>query len=398
MNVLMVTLNVPSPSWGAGTRNDQVLRALAAHHDVTLVALTEDLAAAERDAAELRPLTREIQLIPLPGRRSTRRLRQAVALARRESYRLTTCCPPALKSALDERFQRQQYDAIVFESSLVAGYTPPPGVRVVLDQHNIEHELVWRTYQHETAPLRRWFNRLEYGPLRSGEIERCRAADVVLVPSERERCQLLKLMPAPPILVAPNGVDLSAFTQDVTAVPITEASNSVIFTGTMAYHPNVQGVLHFARECWPLVRARVPEATWQIVGRQPPPEVQRLAHLPGVTVTGTVPAVQPYLARASVAIAPLLIGGGTRLKILEALAMGKAVVTTSLGCEGLELVSDQHAIIRDDPLDFAKAVVTLLREPALRVRLGTAGRALIAERYSWDRCLAPLLTSVERAV
>jgi polysaccharide biosynthesis protein PslH len=396
MNILLVTLNVPRPTWGAGTRNEQVLRALAREHSVSLVALAEDYETAAHDAEELRPLTRDIQLVALPVQRSTRRLRQLLAVAQGESYLLTTYCPPVLRQALETRLCGQRYDAVVFESVLVAGYRPPSGVRVILDQHNIEHELVRRTVEHETAPLRKWFNQLEYRPLREGELARCRAADVVLVPSERERQVLSELLPESTIQVAPNGVDSSAFSSDGTAFLCEETPGSVIFTGTMAYHPNVQGALRFARECWPLVRTRAPEATWQIVGRMPPPEVQRLAQLPGVTVTGTVPAIQPYLASASVAIAPLIVGSGTRLKILEALAMGKALVTTRLGCEGIPLVSGRHALVADDPEHFAEAVVTLLHDSELRARLGAAGRALVEERYTWDRCLAPLLDAVEQ--
>src|SRR5947209_3895560 len=139
-----------------------------------------------------------------------------------------------------------------------------------------------------------------------------------------------------------NGVDTDAFHKNNQEQ---EIANQIIFTGAMSYYPNVDAVLFFAEKCWPLIRARVPAATWLIVGSEPLPEVQKLADLPGVLITGSVPDVKPYLARSAVAIAPLLIGGGTRLKILEALAMQKAVVSTSLGSEGLSVVPGKHLIL-----------------------------------------------------
>jgi glycosyltransferase involved in cell wall biosynthesis len=187
-------------------------------------------------------------------------------------------------------------------------------------------------------------------------------------------------------------VDIEAFSRDA-AQP--ETAQQVIFTGTMDYYPNTQAALYFAQHCWPRIRAQVPDATWQIIGRDPPPEVQRLAKLPGVTVTGWVPDMRQHLAGAAVAIAPLQIGGGTRLKILEALAMQRAVVSTSLGCEGLELEPGKHVLVADQPEAFAEAVIELLRRPELRQELGRNGRTLVEMAYSWERCGAALLEALE---
>ncbi|HEX8728484.1 MAG TPA: glycosyltransferase, partial [Ktedonobacterales bacterium] len=205
-----------------------------------------------------------------------------------------------------------------------------------------------------------------------------------------------KLLPESLIAVAPNGVDLATFSAAPPNGGATEEiADRIVFTGTLGYYPNEQAVLHFAARCWPLIREQVPRATWQVVGSNPPDSVRQLDALPGVTVTGTVPSVQPYLAAASVAVVPLLVGSGTRLKILEALAMRKAIVTTSLGCEGIAITAGQHALIADEPDAFAAAVVRLLREPETRVALGAAGRALVEEQYSWDRCAEPLVRVLE---
>jgi polysaccharide biosynthesis protein PslH len=146
------------------------------------------------------------------------------------------------------------------------------------------------------------------------------------------------------------------------------------------------------------VLANVPEATWYLVGARPPASFRRLAALPGVTVTGEVPQTQPYLREAAVAVAPLLVGGGTRLKILEALAMEKAVVTTSLGCEGLDVVPGEHLLVADEPDAFADAVTRLLQDDDLRARLGAAGRQLVERAYSWSWSGRTFARAVERLI
>jgi glycosyltransferase involved in cell wall biosynthesis len=215
----------------------------------------------------------------------------------------------------------------------------------------------------------------------------------VLVTSEREALLLKSLLPEGVFAVVPNGVDTDAF-QEISQPQ--QVADRIIFTGTMDYYPNIDAVCYFARECWPLIRAQVPTATWQIVGKEPPPEVQDLAKLPGVSVTGAVPDTKPYLAAAAVAIAPLLIGSGTRLKILEALAMGKAVVSTSLGCEGLAVVSGKHLIVADQPAALAQSIVDLLRNAEQRTALGRAGRALVETEYSWKRCGDDVIGALEK--
>ncbi|HEX4714858.1 MAG TPA: glycosyltransferase family 4 protein, partial [Ktedonobacteraceae bacterium] len=154
-------------------------------------------------------------------------------------------------------------------------------------------------------------------------------------------------------------------------------------------------VRFFAHHCWPLIRARIPSATWQIVGKNPMPEVLQLANVPGVTVTGEVSDTRLYLATASVAIAPLRIGSGTRLKILEAFAMQKAVVSSSIGCEGLAVEAGQHLLVADQPEAFAEAVIALLQQPEKRRELGRAGRALVETAYSWEQCGKHLLQAIE---
>jgi glycosyltransferase involved in cell wall biosynthesis len=182
-----------------------------------------------------------------------------------------------------------------------------------------------------------------------------------------------------PIRVVPNGVDTEFFRLGTEA----ERPLELLFTGAMNYAPNADGVAHFCAEILPRIRAVVPDVSLSVVGRDPPPRIQSLAR-GGVTITGTVPDVRPWMNRAAVFVVPLRVGGGTRLKILEALASGRAVVSTSLGCEGLDVKHGDNILVADTPAAFADAVVRCLRDPGLRRELGARGRALVEQRYRWD--------------
>ncbi len=393
MKLLIVSAPLPRPKWGASARNFYLLKALATRHTVSVLAFVDDAEVrASDDLPLLEALTRTVRLIPRRASRA-KRWQQLLNAARGRSYWLHLFILPEMQAALDELLAREHYDLVLFESALMAGYRLPAGMKVVVDQHNLEFEIVQRTYEHEQRFLRKWYNWREYRLLRRGELERCRAADLVVVTSERERLVLKELLPGHPVEVVSNGVDLETFCGDER---VDEAPHQIIFTGTMDYHPNTQAAVFFAERCWPLIRRQIPDATWQIVGRNPPPEIERLAQLPGVMVTGWVPDVRPYLARAALAIAPLLIGGGTRLKILEAFAMQKAVVSTSLGCEGIAVEPGKHLVVKDEPEAFADAVITLLQHPEQRAAYGAAGRALVETTYSWERCGADLLRALEQ--
>jgi sugar transferase (PEP-CTERM/EpsH1 system associated) len=395
MKLLILMPSFPSPTWGAGTRNYHILKALAAHHTVSLLCLTDWLDAEFIDAElyDLSLLNDCMHTVKFVVRQTTskKRLQQLWYIARLRSYSIAINDSKQMQEALDTLLQEEHYDAVLFESVLVAGYRLPEGTRYIIDQHNIEYELLWRTFQSESSWLRKWYNWQESHLLRRAEIEICKKASLVLTTSERDCRSLKSMLPDNIIEVVPNGVDVELFQNSLSD----EIPYQIIFTGVMNYYPNIDAVLSFARDCWPLIKAEIPQATWKIVGGVPVREVRKLAELPDVTVTGTVPDVRPYLAASAVAIAPVQVGSGTRLKILEAFAMRKAVVSTSIGCEGLSVVPGKHLLIADRPVEFAQAVVKLLTNPEMRTTLGNAGRALVEEKYSWEHCGTQLLRFLE---
>jgi glycosyltransferase involved in cell wall biosynthesis len=193
--------------------------------------------------------------------------------------------------------------------------------------------------------------------------------------------------------VVPNGVDTEQFQPG----PEAAGPPHLVFTGAMGWQPNAEAMIYFCREILPAVRAHFPDVQLSIVGLQPPAEVVALGQQPNIHVTGFVPDVRPYIAEATVYIAPLKLGSGTRLKILEAMAMGKAVISTTIGAEGLEVTDGRHLLIADSAADFASRICELLADPGRRQALGQAGRALVEACYDW-RAVAASLDGVYRQV
>ncbi len=394
MKLLVVTRGAPALTTGFPKRNAYLLQELCEAHQVTLLIVTDDPEGAAREVAPLAAGLEAVRIIAAPHNRYKRLLQVASIPLRQPSVTLRFS-PPAAGRAIRALLASERFDAVIFQSVTIAHHRLAAGTRIVVDEHNLEYELMERSAAQAKSVWRRLHYSLEAATLKRVELELLARAGLISVTSERERLLLMKTLPAARVMVTPNGVDTQLFTPDPERP---EARGRVIFTGSMDYHPNEQAAHYFAEAIWPRVRAEAPDATWYLVGARPPASFERLAALPGVTVTGAVPATQPYLAEAAVAVAPLLVGSGTRLKILEALAMGKAVVTTSLGCEGLDVVSGEHLLVEDDPGAFATAVARLLRDDALRARLGAAGRALVERAYSWQRSKRLFIQAVERYV
>jgi glycosyltransferase involved in cell wall biosynthesis len=220
----------------------------------------------------------------------------------------------------------------------------------------------------------------EWRKLRRYEAQVCARAVLTAAVSDADRSLLAADAPGARVRTIPTGVDTAYFAPD----GMHETPNEIVFTGSMDWYPNEDAVLHFADAILPRIRREVPDASFTVVGRNPTRRLQATLVGKNVRVTGTVDDVRPYIAGAAVFAVPLRIGGGTRLKIFEALAMGKAVLSSTIGAEGLPLVPGEHFVRADEPEEFAGAVVSLLRDSDRRRRLGAAGRQLVEERYSWQ--------------
>jgi glycosyltransferase involved in cell wall biosynthesis len=235
---------------------------------------------------------------------------------------------------------------------------------------------------------------VQWRRLRRYECQACRAADVVVAVSETDAEALRQLDPGLKPYVVPNGVDLAFCSSAFRPLSglLVPGSRDMVFVGKMDFRPNVDAVLWFAQNVLPLIRKEIPDARFWVVGKDPHPRLAPLKKDPAVVLTGWVEDVRPYIAGAAVYVIPLRIGGGTRLKVLEAMGMGKAVVSTSLGCEGFDLVAGQDLILADEPEEFGSSVVALLRDAGRREDLGRAARGFAAQ-YDW-RAIVPLMEEV----
>ncbi len=390
--VLFVTEKHPWPlDDGGQIRTFQVLRSLARACEVTL------LSTAPAQAAALEPL-RELglELVCVPPHR--RPWKTPLALGRslftRAPHPLPKNFSRAMLARIRERLAAGSVDALHLNHLDAAQYLEHlgelrPRARAVIDTHNLLSPLYARLVETARDPATRSYCWLQWTRMCRYEPWLLRQAERVLVCSEAERAQL-QVWGVENALIVPNGVDTAAFTPEGPRAREPGGGLELVFTGGMDYLPNSDGVGWFLREIFPRIQAAQPHARITVVGKNPPPALRALARAGAVEFTGRVEDVRPFARAARVFVVPLRIGGGTRLKILEALAMQLPLVSTRVGAEGLDLVDGEHLLLADTPEDFATAVLALGHERERAERLARAGRARVLERYDWSAVTAPL--------
>ena len=391
MRLLWLSPYLPSPeTFGGQRRIHGLMRALSARHDIAVLALHSPSDPLEDWLALTRAWCPDAEAVlqPILGLRGpAKRTAQLRTLPSRRSWELASHRNQALSQRLDERLTRERWDAVVVEFAQMAVNLEGLARRtaVVLDEHNVEFDLQRRTAASADGVARRVFGSVNWRKLRREEVDVWRHVDGVSATSERDAAIIRMHAPHVPCVLAPNGVDLDRFAPR-TAPP---DPNTVVLFGAHNYFPNTDGLRFLLGEIWPRVIERVPDARLRVIGHPPPPEVAALAP-PSVTVEGFVDDVVSEAGRAAVAIAPLRIGGGTRLKVVEAMALARPVVATRIGAEGLDVADQRDLLLADDPTAFADAVVQLLSDPAMAADLGRRGRARAEQLYGWDACAAPL--------
>lgn len=394
LRVLVVSPSLPyPPDWGFAKRVMHLAEGMAADHEVTLLCY---VGPEDEDGARTRPGSRidRFVTIPSPKRESLgKRARQALSLASRMPFHAGQLRDEAMQQALDRVLAERRPDVVMLESSQLGWLRVDPRVPVIVDEHNIESELLGRMSQTEASALRRGYNRWEHVRYRAFEQRVWQASAAIATTSQRDADAVLAACPHRPVAVVPNGVDPGEFTSSGSA----RDPDSLVFTGLLRYRPNVDGITWFLEEVLPLIRSERPAARLTIVGDGPDDLLDSLRR-PGVTVTGWVPDVRPRIDSAAVVVVPLRMGGGTRLKVVEAMSMGSAIVSTRLGSEGLAVASGTHLELVDDPVGFAAAVVALLADPERAGALGAAARELTERQYSWARSVTLLQDLVGRVV
>jgi polysaccharide biosynthesis protein PslH len=310
-----------------------------------------------------------------------------MATGRSNYYRLWR---RAFQRALDDLVARHEFDLAYFSTTMLGCYRLPRQIPLIGDTHNIEHDMLMRASCEAPETWRRAYYRAQCRLTRREELAYASRFSIVCATSERDR-RLLSSLIGVPTAVIPNGVDLQKYRRQARRPP---RPGSILFTGLMSYYANQQGARRFVERVLPRVVARVPQARFRIVGAHPPAAIRALssAH---VEVTGRVDDVRPYYADAEVFAIPLWIGGGTRIKALEAMAMGVPIVSTSLGCEGLDVCDGRSVVFGDSDDALADALIRVLTQPALRSSL-VANAHAVAEQYDWRRIGVALNALFER--
>jgi len=366
---------------GGNIRSCHILRQLASRHELTFFSYYSGVPDAEYEKELTRQFPGAVCLYT--GRRGTNLLTRAldyvVRVPTRAPYAVSRFESTRVQDRLNTWFEEDCFDVAVCDFlDAAVNFSPSPPIPVVLFQHNVESEIWRRHVLTEQSPARRLLYRVEFEKMLNYERSVLQKVHHVIAVSEHDRQLMSAWTDSARITVVPTGVDLQQYRPSPSAGA---KEPLVLFVGAMDWEPNIDAVEYFCREIWPSIQAMVPAARFRIVGRDPVRRVQRLASN-SVEVTGAVPSVVDHLQESSVVVVPLRVGSGTRLKIYEAMAAGKAVVSTSIGAEGLDVHPDQDILLADDPSSFSGAVTMLLEDVDLRRRYERAAAALAAG-YDW---------------
>jgi polysaccharide biosynthesis protein PslH len=423
MRLLFLTPQFPYPPHkGTTLRNFNLIAGLAARHEIDLLSFHDS--ARVPAGTPLAALCRRIAVAPVPHRSNVRRALDTL-ISPWPDMGLRLWSPPFM-AQFQAWLSDGSYDVIQIEGLELARYglalTPafsrpriaadrrgsklpfpvaassqrgnPTGRlrtgrgwgRLVFDDHNAEYRLQARIAQTERA-ARGWSPGAIYSTLQAQKLRRferriVRQADRVVAVSDADAAALRELDRSVRVHVAPNGIDAALYDR-AKVTPIELPPHALVFTGTMDFRPNVDAAVWFAREVLPLIKAEVPDAHFVIVGQQPHARLAALRSDSSIVITGGVADTRPYITGAGVYVIPLRMGGGTRFKLLEALALCAPCVSTSLGAEGFEVTSGRELVLADEAAAFAKATVELIRRPEQGRALGVAGRSF-AEKYDWS--------------
>jgi len=359
------------------------LKYFSRNHTVSLAAFFKE--EEKKFIPSVEPFCHDLRLVPLPPKRSSLKVSWDFFTSSVPHYFLRTHGSPKMAKTIADMVRKDRYDFVIAEYSVMGQFLHKnpllPPVRRVMSVHECYYLARRKAYRHNRIGFEKLKEAVNLKGLKKYEFDMYRNADKVLVLTPQGKKELLEICPELDIAVVPHGVDVENFSFSGPE----EKEKAIVFVGNYLHYPNADAVLYFHSEIWPLLKSRLPEIKFYVVGQGPPPEVQNLSQDEAITVTGRVDDVRPFLKKGRVFICPVRLGGGFRGKILEAMAIGRPVVSTSLGAEGVPAHQRENIILADNPEDFVQGVLDLMADDKLFERIRTNARKLVEEKYSWER-------------
>jgi len=389
MDILFLSQIVPYPPHGGVLqRGYNLIREIGKRHRIHLLAFRHPdtlptLESVEHGIKELRNHCATVLYVDLWAKKSPLHLSACLGcgLLFKTPFSAIAHRSIAFRKHVRSILSSRPIDLIHVDTIALANYsTLGTGIPRLLTHHNIESMLMARRAEHEERRISRYYLRAQADRLSAYELEWCRKFDANIFMSRIDAQEMEREIPDLRTYVIPNGVDVDYFRPST----FDDGPPSLVYTGGMNMFANRDAVLFFLREIWKPIREEVPDVSFYAVGQDPPGELLQMGRTDShIRITGYVDDVRPYISQASIYVVPLRVGGGTRLKVLDAMAMGKALVSTAIGCEGIEVSPGADIIVENDPAAFARSVVGLLRNRAKREEMGRRARKLVESRYSW---------------
>jgi glycosyltransferase involved in cell wall biosynthesis len=398
MQILMLTASLPyPPHQGGALRTYGILHGLyKAGHEITLLSFHEPDSSVRIESTPLAQYCKQIETVSPPGRSKKDRLRDLIVSGQPDIAR--RLYSEDFYACLQQLVNDTTFDVIQFEGIEVACYLPllrKSGVKAKLcyDAFNAEAALQRLIFQVDRAVMRRWpaavYSLIQTQRITQFEREICQQADCVIAVSAEDAQILRQYRADGTVPIVTNGIFVDDYIQSSEELDL--GKNTLVFTGKMDYRPNVDAMTWFTSEVLPLVQAEIPDTRLYIVGQKPHARLEKLRYKNNVEITGWVQDVQPFLRGAGVYVAPLRMGSGTRLKILEAMASGCAVVATTIAISGMRHEAKQALLVKDDEVSMSKAIIELLKHSAQRTALGKNAQRFVKQYYDWPVLIPDLL-------
>jgi glycosyltransferase involved in cell wall biosynthesis len=359
------------------------LKHLSKNHTVSLAAFCKE--DEKKYIPSVQDYCHDLRLIPLPPQRSRLAVCRDFFFSPVPHYFLRVHKSQEMSRAIADMVVKDKYDFVIAEYSVMGQFIHRnpllPAVRRIMSVHECYYLARLKDFRHYRWGRKKLKEAINLKGLKKYEFDMYEEADKVLTLTPQGKNELLDIRPALDIGIVPHGVDVEHFTYSGPG----KEEQSIIFVGNYLHYPNADAVLYFAREIWPRVKHNTPQLKFTIVGQAPPPEIKKLEEDPAIAVTGRVDDVTPYLRKSTIFICPVRLGGGFRGKILEAMAVGRPIVSTSLGAEGIPAQSGKNIILADNPEDFALGIERLLKDDSLYDQISRFGRKLVEDKYAWGK-------------